>query len=313
MTANRAMQELASRDVLSRSQRRGTFVGENIRKEESISLRTVHLLLPADYFRLEKPYFDRVVAGLHTEAPRDSIQFTFFPPQGELAFVREFVERLRPTGTLGGVVLFLSPPEVQAFFRDSGIPAVVSGSVYPEVGGLPWVDRDQRDIGRRLVEAALERGHRRIGVLMRERWGFGDNLMIDGIHEALSHARRTDGALVVRSLPSDPEMIGNALRPILSTKERPTALICRSRLSADAATRTAEALKLRVPEDLEIFLADYYPDPRKSCRYPHAHPAIEPEEHGAMVGRMLKSLARGERLDPDHHAISIRIQEPEGR
>ncbi|HXX94872.1 MAG TPA: GntR family transcriptional regulator, partial [Planctomycetota bacterium] len=88
MTANRAMQELAARKILSRSQRRGTFVGEGVREERPVSLRSIHLLLPADYFRLDKPYFDRLVAGLHAELPEDSIQFTFFPPQGDLPFVR---------------------------------------------------------------------------------------------------------------------------------------------------------------------------------------------------------------------------------
>jgi LacI family transcriptional regulator len=253
------------------------------------------------------------MAGLHSEVSADALQFTFLPPLGELAFVRGLVERLRPTGTLGGMVLFLSPPEVQRYFRDSGIPAVVSGSVYPEGGGLPWVDRDQREIGRRLAEAAFSGGHRRLGVLMRERWGFGDNLMTDGIHEALSRARGSRGALVVRSLPSDPGLIGSALHPVLSEKGRPTALICRSTIAADAALQVAQDMGLRVPDDLEIFLADYYPDPRKPCRYPHARPSINPEEHGVLVGRMLKTLSRGERPDPDHHLIPITVEGPESR
>jgi DNA-binding LacI/PurR family transcriptional regulator len=309
MTANRALQELAARRILSRSQRRGTFVGENLKIERPVSLHCIHLFLPSEYFRWDKPFLDRMVAGLHSELPGDSIQLSFLPPQGELGFVRQLTEALRPTGTLGGAVLFLSSPEVQRYFRDSGLPCVVSGSVYPEAGGLPWVDRDQREVGRELARAAFRHGHQKIAILMRERWGFGDNLMIDGIHEAAGQAHVGYPALIVRSLPSDPELIAGALRPLLAGEARPTALLCRSPLAAEAAEEAARKMGLSVPKDLELFLADACPDPRRPCPHPHARARIDPEEHGRIVARMLKDLAQGRRPDPDHCQIPVSIEE----
>ena len=308
MTANRAMQDLARRDILRRNKKAGSFVGARFTSERPVSLQTVHLLMPAEYFATDKAIVDLVVAGIHAEMPEDAIQFTFVPASGEVAFVRNLVDGARRLGSLGGVVLFLSSPAVQRFFKEAGVPAVVAGSVYAEVGGLPWFDLDQKEIGRLLARAAIQRGHRRIAILMRDRWGAGDNLMIDGVHEELGSARIE--SLNVRSLPSDPAVIAASIRAMLESDPRPTALICRSRLAADAAADAVRALGKSVPKDVAIFLADHYPNDRRPVTYLHTVSSITPEEHGATIARLLQAKARGQAAEPVSRAPVV-LRDPE--
>lgn len=306
MTANRAMQDLAKRDVLRRNKKSGSFVGSRFKPDRPPALKCVHLLMPPEYFATEKALVELVVAGVHAELPEDAIQFTFVPAVGELAFVRRLVDDARKAGSLGGFVLFLSSPAVQRFFQDAGVPAVVSGSVYAETGGLPWFDRDQKGVGRLLARAALERGHRRVAVIMRDRWGAGDNLMIDGVHEELAGF---DG-LQVRSFPADPVFVAGALRSMLQADARPTALLCRSLLAADAAAEAARGLGLAVPKDVDIFLADHYANERRPVRYPHTAPSITPEEHGASIARLLKAAALGQSVASAVHLAPVVFRDP---
>ncbi len=296
MTANRALQELAGRRVLVRGRRRGAVVGDRLDGGRPVSLRTVHLLLPSDFLTLEQPIVDLVMSGIHSVLPEDSIQLSFVPAEGDLGFVR----RLAETGSLGGAVLLVSSPAVQRFFQGGAIPAVVSGSLHPGISGLAWVDRDQREIGRLLGQAALARRARRVAVLMRDRWGAGDNLMLEGVQAALGPAR---AEIRVRSFPADPDLVASAVRAMRKSPAPPDAFICRSRLFADAA---AGAVGRAAP----VLLCDHHSNDPRAVPYPHARPELPPAEQGALIGRMLRRLAEGLRPDPDHVVIPVSLREP---
>ncbi len=82
------------------------------------------------------------------------------------------------------------------FLTKRELPAVVFGSLYPSVEGLPFVDRDQRRIGRLLAEHLLARGHKRILLLARQRMLPGDYLAIDAVRDTMDAA----GLLAGRSV-----------------------------------------------------------------------------------------------------------------
>jgi DNA-binding LacI/PurR family transcriptional regulator len=314
MTANRAMQLLAKRNVLERRQRAGTFIGaaaDTIKGLEQI--KCVHLLMPDSYFRVYRAQLELSVTGLHGELPESAIQYTFLPADGALPFVRRLVEQAAATQSIEGVVLYISPPEVQSFFDQAGIPAVVFGSVYPDVSSLPWVDRDQHQIGRLLAEHLLAKGHQ-TALLMRDRWGYGDNLMIDGVQEVFSKAKGSGRSLTIRSVPATSELANGTVRMLLADKNRPTALICRSQSLANVAAEVAGDLLLKLPKDLEIAVCDPVlggdgGDPRFTV----AQPQVGQEEQGAMLARFLKTLAAGQRLEPDHILIPVQLRTAQAR
>ena len=266
------------------------------------------MLLYPEYYSVARSHLEQLVAGLHRALPGHAIQYTFLSGQDDVAFVRNLVGSV-PAGSFGGTVLFTSPLALQRFCAEQRLPVIVSGSVYPEAGSLPWVDRDQRRIGRLLAGHVLGRGHRRLALLMRDRWGSGDNLMIDGVHEALAEARLGFGALTIRSLPPEPELVAGAVGELLGRDGVPTALVCRTRLAADAAVAAVTAAGRKVPRDLEVVLADYHGDPA-GVRYPHTRAVIGDEEEGVLLGRMLQALAGGERPDPDRHVIDVELVVP---
>lgn len=304
ITANRALQLLAERRVVERRQRAGTFIAQQFQPlAGQPPIRCIHLLMPVTYFRASRSMVEQAVYGLHSALPDSHIQFTFLPTTGELAFVRQLAEQARASDTLTGLVLYVSSAEIQQFVREAGIPAVVFGSVYPEAGELPWVDRNQRQIGQVLGEFLLSEKHERAAVLMRERWGYGDNLLLDGIQAALS-GKSSSTPCRMRSIPAIPELGGGIIRALLKGEDAPTALICRSERIAKLAHFVATQLKIKVPQQLRIVAAESVPG------FPCVVPQISQEEQGEIVGRMLKQLNEGAHPSPNHVLVPVAFHNP---
>lgn len=303
--ANRALQSLAQKKVLERRRRAGTFIGGDYQtaKKGASNLRCVHLLMPTSYFRLSRANVEQAVTGLHLELPDAHLQYTFLPAAGELGFVQQWRDQLQAAGTAAGVVLYLSSAEIQQFFREAQMPAVVFGSVYPEAGDLPWVDRDQKQIGELMADFLLQEKHARVAVLMRERWGYGDNLFLDGVQRVFGQTK-TPPSLKIRSVPSIETMAAGMIRALLKADDAPTALICRSEKLAATAALIAADLKLKIPKQLRIVVTEV------STLYPCVHPTISQEEQGKIIGRMLRQSAAGEPLQPDHLLVPVRLHHP---
>lgn len=256
ITANRALQSLAERNVLERRRRAGTFISGSFNDSpQEKSLKCIHLLMPVTYFRFSRASVEQALFGINSELPDANIQHTFLPVSGELGFVRQLLEQSKGTNTMGGVVLFVSSVEVQQLFRNANVPAVVFGSVFPETSELPWVDRDQKSIGVIFSQFLVEEGHQKIAVLMRERWGFGDNLLMDGIQQKFSSI--APGASIrLRSLPAMEEIVVGTIKSLLKQEDAPSALICRSEKLAQAAAHAASELRIAVPKQLRIVVAE---------------------------------------------------------
>ncbi|QDU60402.1 Bacterial regulatory protein, gntR family [Planctomycetes bacterium Pan216] len=306
MTANRAMQVLARQGILTRERRAGTFVGDRFEADESPGLACLHLLIPRRSLRSCQQFLGPMILGLSREWPEAAIQYTLLPADHQV----EFVKRLFESPALpkpSGAVLFVSSPELQRYASESHLPIVVSGSLHPDVENLCWVDRDQRKMGRLLADEIVTQGHQRVAVLMRDLWGSGDNLFLDGVQSSLSDAGLPIDALTVRSVAHEESLLAPTIQSLLKVRRPPTALLCRPVFAADVASRVARDLKLRVPRDLEIFAADYYASDGVAPLYPCTTPLVGYEQQGAIIGRMLHDLSRGEYPDPNHMVIDVAL------
>src|SRR5690606_28872523 len=96
--------------------------------------------------------------------PGTHLQLDFMPPSGrdESHYLREIIEEALHNSGADGFVLISSTIEMQQAFRDSGLPTVIAGGLYPSLEGLPFIDCDQREAGRICAEYLLSRGHRRL-------------------------------------------------------------------------------------------------------------------------------------------------------
>ncbi|HOZ47737.1 MAG TPA: substrate-binding domain-containing protein [Candidatus Hydrogenedentes bacterium] len=310
MTANRAMHELADRDVLVLKHGAGTFVGTKAPRYDGNRIECVNFVLHRPFFACAQSFLEHLMNGVHHRFPHNAIQYSFLPSVEPLNYCRLLEEAWKSGLSPSGVILFVGLIEVQRFFQQRRVPAVVCGSVCPEAGGLPWVDRDQRTVGRILTEYVVGQGHQRVMVLMREIWDYGDNLFMDGIQEALRCAQISQGAASIRSLPCESGVVADALQVTLSAPDAPTALICRSSVLADLAARAAEAVGLRVPNDVLIVMADYFAARGKRPRFPYARAAADARTQGEIIGRMLKELAAGKTPEPDHFLIPVELDIP---
>ena len=303
VSAHRAMRVLADRQKIVRRRRAGTFVGPHANPTTPVKLRCVHMLIP---YRLRSDYpVAAVIDGLRSEMPGVQVQLNFPPETDPLPFLRDLVDHVKHSEVLAGIVAGSVTNEARRFFQGSDLPVVVGGHTEASID-LPWVDRDQRRIGRLLSQYLVDRGHRRIAMIMREQWAPGDNLVAEGIDRVVAGAK---AELAVRSVLVKEELTAAVIRDLLRSPARPTGLICRSEQHAVWCAQTAEAIGLSVPGDVEIVTC-MQTDVTMRTKYRFPHASFDPVAFGAAVGRLLSRWEHGKRPDPDHYEIPVTLVEP---
>ena len=177
--------------------------------------------------------------------------------------------------------------DAQRALAASGLPVVLSGTAYPSVRGLVWMNTDQRQVGRLLAEYLLGKGARQIAVLMRDRMQQGDHIVLDTVRDTLAEAGLPLTALTLRCLPSDAEAAAAEVGLLLDAQPGPVGLLCRSTPLADAARSAIESRGFRPGKCPVIAVCDVYG--AKQPIYAHARPVIGPQEWGA-PGRTIARL-----------------------
>jgi DNA-binding LacI/PurR family transcriptional regulator len=180
---------------------------------------------------------------------------------------------------LDGALVYACDPDTTAvdWLFKRGLPLVTVDQ--PAVPGVPSVNVDDRDGGRRAAAHVVDLGHRRIGVV-----AFGEGP--EGI-AAEPRLEAVAGHYIARErLAGCLDVLGPAgIRPVVHTQqwndeeaarragiavltaggpqERPTAVLCQSDVLALGVLRAAEELGLRVPEDLSVVGYDDSPLARR--------------------------------------------------
>ena len=303
ISAHRAMRHLAERKLVVRRPRAGTFVGPSVLSNSAEKLGCVHVLIPALMRGLYR--IDPIIEGLSVSLPAAQVQINFVPSVEPLPFLRRLIDQAVDSGAMTGIVLASTSRQTREFFSNLNLPVVVSGHVESDID-LPWVDRDQKRIGQILVEFLLERGHRGIGLIMRDFWAPGDNLMSEGVSGALNG---TGTRLMVHSTPLEDELTQQIIRNMLGGPDRPTGLICRSENQAFCVAASAEQMGLSVPDDLEIVAANIMSSSSKSKDiFPHASSDLR--LFGVKAGLMLSQLDEGKRPDPYQCELPVSMEIP---
>lgn len=302
-TANRALNELARDGLLVRRQGSGTVVAENGEVATGADT-TLHVVCSGGYAALPKVLFDELLRGLQRGFPHAATHITFLPPHDEIRFLESWYGALDRDARQHGAVLLLSPPQVQRFFSETDLPTVLAGSPSPGTNGLPWVDMDHLQGGHLLADHLFNQGHRRIAILMRDAWGAGDNLFLEGIHRAQAEHGLSGGSAALRSVAPDPAVIVQTVRDLLATGDRPTALVCRTDLIASCVARTLEQDGIPGAEDVELAEADGF---THAVAGPALRGALTREAQAELTGQILRGLADGGTPDPDHALIPMHL------
>jgi DNA-binding LacI/PurR family transcriptional regulator len=181
----------------------------------------------------------------------DLMLFDVETPGQRTDALRDFAQRDRVDG-LVVISLPLADDEVDALERDD-LPVVLVDIGHP---GLPHVVIDDVHGGELAAEHLLEKGHRRIGFIgdlptnpfgftssERRREGFRRALRVAGIEPADELERRgVHGRERARALARD----------LLGSDDPPTAIFAACDVQAFGALEAADALGLRVPDDVAV-------------------------------------------------------------
>lgn len=304
-SVSRAMKLLALRGVLIRRRGVGTFIGPKVQSSAPVSIQPIEVLIFVGRRRVGLPSGD-LVDGILEGSESTNVQLSLLPAVGQVAYVRELIQRSQTSGTRFGCVLIGCVREIQEFVLTSGVPAVVFGGVYPNTSALCSVDLDQAALGQLLAEYLLTQGRQRLALITHETWLPGDNAHHDGICRALEEAKSSQARMKIRSLPPlEPALVTEPIIQVLQEEDPPTGLICRGPVFATAAVAAAAAVGRRVPEDVEIVFDSW--SAHSELDLPFAYAVSTYRDEAKKVGTMLRTLIEGHRPDPPHVAIPVRM------
>jgi len=310
--ANRALAYLAEREILLRKQRSGTFVGPGLGRRVRSAVRNVYALLSSGDPVAQDWAFNPFVEGLRRGMPDVNVQFSFVPQTGSVAYVQELLAGPQAAGQFAGVVAISCPPEVYRYLAKERLPAVVFGTPYSSDLGLVSVDIDNRQCGRLLTQYLIDRGHRRIALLMTSVGRPGENDLLDGIRDSLSEAGLPPHAFIERMTRNDSESLRAITRQLLTMPDRPTGVVCRPGLYADIVAAVAADLHLAIGRDLEIVFdhADQTTSKIDLAAYPHVHPQLSFTEIIASISQLLKQQLDGEVPESKRVVVPVALREP---
>jgi len=154
-------------------------------------------------------------------------------------------------------VLFRATPQIQLWFHENRIPALVLGGCYPNID-LPYLDTDYFSVCRHAAGLLKSRGHRQVAIIKAETELPGDRESVAGFNKGWPVLSDNKG-LIVGTHDRGTASICRAVDRILSKREVPTAwLVFGTRAYLTVASRLAEC-RLRVGQDIHLLCRDSDP------------------------------------------------------
>ena len=293
--ANKTLRYLAEHKILVRKQRSGTLIGPGLPPKTQSRIRTVLVFLREDSLVARSWAFDPFVKGIRNEMKDVNVQFNFIPKADSVANVQELIDAAQATGHFAGIVAISCPPEVYRYLADRHLPTVVLGSLFDRELGLVSADVDNRHSGRLLAQYLIERGHRRIALLLPTLGQPGANDFFEGIDEVLAEAQMPHGTLTLRLVNHDLETVKAMVRGLLAMPNRPSALITRTPLFINTAISILSEMGMRVPQDIEIVCDNVGQTSMKVdlSQYTHVSSTMSFSEIAATLGHLLQRMLDG--------------------
>jgi DNA-binding LacI/PurR family transcriptional regulator len=313
--ANKAMRHLAEQGVLISRQRAGTFIGPGLKRHKRSKVRTIYVLLPTGDLSAMHWAFQPFIAGIRTAIPEINVQFTFIPENDPLGYIEELIAGQRALGQFAGVVAVSCAPEVYRYLAELREPAVVYGSLYSSELPLASVDSDNRQAGRLLTQYLVDRGHRRIAMLITGAGMPGHNIFIDAVGDVLTAAGLPANTFILRLIRNDLQALQSTAKDLLVLSDRPTAIITRGSIQAQSVAAVASGLGLAMPDDLEIvFDYDDQTAPQLNmASFPRVAPTSSFVDIAATLGEVLKEVSEGASAPPRRVLIPVEFYASEER
>jgi len=309
-SANRAMQLLVQRNVLSRRQKRGTYVADGIHGNAQRTIDRVHLVVNNTYLATEGLMADGVIVGIQSVLPHAEIEFNHLPGSDDTAWVSELIAKTARSQQAEGFVLARSSLTSQRLFQASGLPSVIFGSRFPSIQALPSIDRDQVEAGRLLTTWLFEQGAGKLGVLMRNQVLPGDHLFMDSIWRTAAELGLTPGDLMLRFIPTDDKAVQHATRDLVH-EHGANGLICRSQPLAELAAKTVQSSKQKRVRATRIVVSDVYFRNQAKLPWPSIGTVDSAEAIGAQLAKVLVDQTQGQLSAKEIRQLPVQLNAPQ--
>ena len=211
----------------------------------------VGLVLQDPGYGREHSYLGEFVQGLGQGLSDLGIDlFLAFVPdaQSELGMIRNIVTSRRADGLILGRTTEADPRV--AWLLEAGFPFVTHGRTDHEPAPFDWIDTDGAAAFAEAFRLLYGLGHRHFGLVSIEEPMTFRLHRAEGLRRAMAG---TDATLRVATSPRyDSDRRDRAIRAMLTSPDRPTAILCLFDGLALAVLDIAAGLGLEVPRDLSV-------------------------------------------------------------
>lgn len=315
MSADRAMSLLVKRKTLVRQRGRGTFVGPRVSVPTTTSVIHVHLLMFIEGELLATwPSQPAILAGLRSVMPSAILHVHFLPFEEGCHHAKQLVQN-ESAESRSIWILAVSPYEVQQWFAQEAVPAIVLGEAYPGIA-LPDMEADQMKSGGQLLRLASRLGAKRFTYVNTQNWRQGDTAALNGALQELGSFGMAADRLEVCNIPNNADETQRLLRELVQRCTDPAnkekqGLLCRSHRFVEMILDIAEEQGVSVPDDFIVVYNRYWTDDR-----PILVPCVDEiatiQEGFAMIGSLAGQVlaASGQKVAPVR--LPVRFVFPEG-
>ena len=315
MSADRAMSLLVKRKALVRQRGRGTFVGPGVNGSSATNVIHVHLLLFMEgELNATWPSQPAILAGLRSVMPSAILHAHFLPFTEGCHHAKQLVKN-EPLTNRSVWILAVSPYEVQQWFAQESVPAIVLGEAYPGVA-LPDMEADQLESGGQLLRLANRLGAKHFTYINTQNWRQGDTAALNGALQELGNHGMAADHLEVCNIPNNADEMKRILRDLVlrctdPANEEKRGLLCRSYRFVDMVLDIAEEIGVSVPDDFIVVYNRYWTD-----EHPILVPCVDEmattEEGFAMLAALSKKVLASNGGEVASVRLPVRFVFPEG-
>jgi len=222
------------------------------------------------------------------------------PPAGErtqLRKVREFVRQNR----VFCCVLISVNKELQQWFSDNSLPALVLGSCHPQVR-LPSLDIDYRSVCRHATGTLLGRGHQCLALVVPNSGMAGDLASETGFNEAVSQHQQGEARATIVRHNGTAASITSKLDALFKSAHAPTALLIAKPQHVLIVIISLLTRGLSVPDTVSLIARDY-DQSFGIVSPPIAHYVLEEGALAHRLSRLMLQMVEQGNLQPEPNLV----------
>lgn len=309
-TADRAMRILANQKKLVRKPRGGTFIGPSVKPtKKHTKTKAIYVFYFAGME--EALSFGLVSKAIYNNFERVGIRFISIPAEEAFSYFCETIDSAIEKGNILGAVLVSGTRDMYKYLHNSGVKAIVFGTLYSDQKFFTSIDRDSKKSAKLLVEYLIRKGRQKLLVLVKNIGRAGSDEFIDAIYDTANKVGLSPGDVKIRVCNGNLEETAARVSGLFSSDDRPDGIIVDGNYLLDLAEKVCLNKNLQIGKDIDIVFeggAVFNIQPRK---FVHTCVAKDKENYIDDSIRKLRKIIKGGNDPCKHIVLPVKLVEPE--